>query len=179
MSRSLAVQSQLAINRNLSLEDRGRMQDYANRVAYAESKGDPQAVQKSRRGGTGPGRGAFQFEMKAGGGSGGGKTAANRLMAFAKQYSVDLKLSDDERAMLESDDPDFSKLPYDIQEAALFANANYHPKFPLSDLATGKLDMGDAYRLYHYAGPEVERIKKHWADSSEAYDARRRSRGQP
>jgi hypothetical protein len=121
------------------------------------------------KGAPGPGRGAFQYEMKALGGSGGSTTAVKRFKNTLKDLEVEFDISPEEQAVIDSDDPDLSKLPLDLQEAIFFSDKYQHPTFALDKLVTGKLDQKEAYRKYHYGGPEVDRINKHWDDSMKSY----------
>ena len=141
--------------------------DYANQVAQVESLGDPAAIQKSSHG-PGPGKGKFQFETRAGGGSGASTTAATRFGQFVKKAGLPLDIvPEQDRQILASDDPDFSQLSEDLQEAVFFANAAEHPSFKVDDLVTGKMTPEDAWIKYHWAGPEKDEPtrRQHWQDS--------------
>jgi len=60
----------------------------ARQIGYVESKNVPTAIQKASGGGTGPGRGLFQFETK--GGSGAFQTALNRAESLYRDIGEEV-----------------------------------------------------------------------------------------
>ena len=108
----------------------GEIDDYLDRIAYHESKGIHDAVQKSNiydedRNVTGtedgPGRGLFQFEIGEGAGA---QTAIQRF----RNYYGDTKSEHYNQALAEMDIPDdFSKLPPDMQKAIFMTNMMAEP----------------------------------------------------
>ena len=133
---------------------------YADCVAAVESNGEPNACQY----GGGPGRGKYQFEIMADGGSGTNSTARTRLGRFSYRHGVHFDFSPEDLAVLQSDDPDFSLLSEDAQDAIFIANADGHPRFKLNDLVNGKTTFEDAWIRYHWAGGESQEParREHW-----------------
>lgn len=135
------------------------LRSYADQVAAVESDCNPTACQR----GGGPGRGKYQFELMEGG-SGANAVARTRMMNFCYRHGVHLKFTEADQKVLESDDPDFSQLSEDAQDAIFIANADRHPKMRLDDLVKGRLTFVDAWVRYHWAGgPEQEPARReHW-----------------
>lgn len=132
---------------------------YAGQVAAVESNCNPTACQV----GGGPGRGKYQFELAAGG-SGANTVARTRMARFTYRHGAYLRFPLEDDAVLQQDDPDFSRLSEDAQDVIFLANADMHPKFKLDDLVTGKLSFEDAWIRYHWAGPERDEKARraHW-----------------
>ena len=132
---------------------------YAECVAAVESNCDPEACQA----GGGPGRGKYQFELMEGG-SGAASVARNRLAKFSFKHGVHFDFNKADLEVLQSDDPDFSKLSEDAQDAIFVANADRHPRFRLDDLMSGKTSFEDAWVKYHWAGGESQEParREHW-----------------
>ena len=161
------ILSTLAQQRGWGPQEIDNFRKYAAQVAQVESLGDPTAVQKSKNG-PGPGRGKFQFETKAHGGSGASAAAATRFGRFIDKSGIPVEaISEQDRQVLFSEDPDFSQMSEDMQEAVFFSNAAEHPNFKVDDLVTGKMNPEDAWIKYHWAGPEKDEPirRQHWQDS--------------
>jgi len=154
----LSALLQVGAKKNLTEKEIGRLKAIINRVGYVESKNTPDAVQVVNGGGTGPGRGEFQYEMS--GKNGSSATARNQLKKFEKAYGkVDLPQED--RDELAKDVPDFSQISQDGQRAVLLAEwVMKTPADEVGDLARGHIQDKDFWLDYHWAGHGGDQAKR-------------------
>jgi len=115
-----------------------------DRIAYHESKRDPECHQM----GGGPGRGLFQFEL---GQNEGGETAMNRLLRWFKANQAD---APDWTSISTKNGVDASKLPLLGQNMLFMGNVRYHPKASFKDLTYKSLPVW--WANYHWAGPKAQ-----------------------
>ena len=136
--------------KDLTAEEVARLKATIKRVGWVESKNDPLAVQGIAGGGTGPGRGLFQYEAL--GEDGSSATAKNRLKWFEKNYGkVDLPQSD--RDEMAEDVPDFTNISEDGQRAILLADwVARTPGDQVGEVARGEMTDKDFWLDYHWAG---------------------------
>ena len=163
--------------------EESEIDDYLNRIAYHESKGEWNAIQKvndkyDKEGNVislkdGPGRGLFQFEIGKGGGA---QTAIQRFKNYYK----------DDPAMSKVNIPeDFSTLPPDMQKALFMTNMMYipnrggdHVEANLSSVKKhGDKGLENFWINYHWAGYKVdpdstEARRASWNKDQEIYDKR-------
>lgn len=142
--------------RNYTDEEMEVLKEHADLVANAESDRIPDRVQTSG----GPGRGKYQYELESEEKEGqqGAKTAVNRYINFKTKNNI--PLTDRDLELMADKNPDFSKLPEDLQDAIFYADKAEHPKFSLTDLVKGRLSQEDAWADYHWAGDPNEREEK-------------------
>ena len=154
--------SVLATDKGWDEDKASRMLQYANQVAAVESNNQPDAVQPG-----GPGRGKYQFELGSGG-SGRNKTSIGRMKNFIAKHGIQPQFDERDMAIINSDDPDFSLLSEDAQDAIFIADAAMGT-MPTTDLVDGRLSPEDAWIKYHWAGSERDEPvrRKHWKDTHE------------
>ena len=119
-------------------------------IGYVESKNVPTAIQKASGGGTGPGRGLFQFETTDG--SGAFETALNRSESLFKSMGQEVP------SWLSGarEHGDASKLSPSQQEEILLGDLAM--KSGSDELISEALSTGSAKNLW---------LKKHWAGAEE------------
>jgi len=144
-----------ADKRNLSSNDVLRLMDWADNVAQVESNKIATRTQGDSE--QGIGRGKYQFESTKG--SGAAKTAATRFFNWEKQNDV-LEIPKEDREELYKEDPDFSKLSEETQDALFIIHHSLHPKTPLTDIAKGKVQQSEAWLKYHWAGNDKDKSSK-------------------
>ena len=145
-----------AEKRNLSKKDLSRLRNWALNVGHIESDNNYTRTQNDDP--EGIGRGKYQFENSKG--SGTAKTAANRIQNWEK-INGSLDISKEDRAELSKEDPDFSKLSEDVQDAAFIIHHSLHPGTPLTQIAKGSFPQAEAWVRYHWAGPETDAQSKY------------------
>lgn len=153
------VLARLAKARQFSPEQVGRLADYGTSVAAVESRGNYGAYQM----GGGPGRGAYQFELSSGKGSGRNLTGAKRLQLFEQQYG-EVPMSAEDRTELNSADPNYAKLSPAGQDSVFYADLAMGP-VKTQDLADGTVSAEDTWLKHHWAGSDskVSKQREHWA----------------
>ena len=153
------VLARFAEARQFSPDQVGRLQNYGKSVAKVESRGDYGAHQM----GGGPGRGAYQFELSSGKGSGRNLTGAKRLQLFEQTYG-EIPMSAEDRAELNSADPNYAKLSPAGQDSVFYADLAMGP-VKTQDLADGRVSAEDTWIDHHWAGSKskVPKQRKHWA----------------
>jgi len=144
-----------AKERGLSPNDVARLFSLSRKVGEIESNNIASRTQGDTSDGIG--RGKYQFESAKG--SNAAKTAANRLIQWEDKHKT-LDLSQEERAELSKDSPDFSKLSEDAQDALFIINLSVAEGVPLTDIAKGNIDEKEAWIRYHWAGSEDQRLSK-------------------
>ena len=139
------VLGQIAQKKGLKDTEAKTLDVALRRVAFAESKGDPEAVQQ----GGGPGRGKYQHEL-------GASTDAlkQRLKSYEKTYG-DVPLTEADRKALEAGD--MSKVSEDGQDAlTLVGWVMKTPGDEVGQLARGEYKVGQFWLDYHWAGAEED-----------------------
>jgi hypothetical protein len=107
----------------------------------------------------GIGRGKFQYETSAG--SGANKTAVNRLFRSLPEFGLDLAdIPKEDREILTSEDPDFSKLSEDTQNLVFLADKYQAPEADLDGIVNGRVDLKDAWLDSHWKGSADDRQSK-------------------
>jgi len=139
-------------SRNLSVDDIDRLVAWASQVGEIESNNIPDRKQSDG----GPGRGKYQYELDDGVGAGANLTARQRLENWEKSRGVELPIPPEDRAILSSDNPDFSLLSEDTQDALFIVDKALAPDVPVSDIAQGNVDPMDAWIKYHWRGSDEE-----------------------
>ena len=132
-------------------------EQWRNNVGQVESNNNPSISQV----GGGPARGKYQYEVKAGQGSGANIDAVGRLKTYLKKNNLsfdDLPASD--QKVLKTEDPDFSLLSSDTQDIIFLADKSLAAKTPLNDLVTGKISQDEAWTQWHWKGKEKDKPKK-------------------
>ena len=142
----LSVEAQ---ERNLAPEEIERLKYFASQVAEIESnnKADRQQGDDPSL----PGKGKYQFETNAKGGSNSAFTANNRLRNWEKRFGS-LPIPEKDRKELQKKSPDFSRLSEDTQDALFFINLSQHETAPLTELAKGKIANKNMWLDFHWAG---------------------------
>lgn len=132
------------------------IEDLMKKVAWHESKGKADAVQKvvigtyddgSTQFGEGPGRGLFQYETRGGGGSGAGQTAMNRLHNY---YD-----------MMGEDAPDWAQRPYEDLDVSKLSPKQQKMLF----MANHRMSNDGNFRANEIANPAEWSAKYHWRGS--------------
>ena len=125
-------------------------------VAEIESNNRPDRKQMSG----GPGRGKYQYEMSSESkpGQQGAKTAVNRYIRFLEDNN--LTLTEEDIALKNDPNPDFSQLSEQMQDNIFYADKYYHPDLILDDLGSGDLSQRAAWLDYHWAGAADDRDSK-------------------
>ena len=135
----------------LSEEQIDELKKHSELVGYMESDNIPDRVQI----GGGPGRGKHQYEIKGSiDGSGASKTAVNRYINF--KIDRGLKLTERDLLLKQDKNPDFSKLPEDLQDAIFYADKALG-YLPVNDLVNKKLSHEEAWVDYHLIGNKEDR----------------------
>ena len=123
------------------------LEDIMDRIAFHESKGEPECHQY----GGGPGRGLFQFET---GVKEGGETAMNRLLRwFAKNNIQAPKWTN-----IPLDGVDASTLEPKAQKMLFMGNVRYHPYASFKGLDSDSLP--EWWAKYHWAGPDYQKEER-------------------
>ncbi len=137
--------------RQYNQEQIDRLKEHSRLVGYMESDSIPDRVQI----GGGPGRGKHQYEIKGSiDGSGASKTAVNRYITFKTNRGLGLTKRD--LLLKENKNPDFSKLPEDLQDAIFYADKALG-YLPVDDLVNKKLSHEEAWVDYHLIGNKKDR----------------------
>ena len=131
----------LAKKKGWSKEQAENFRKYGDAVAFTESNNDPYAVQI----GGGPGRGKYQYEV-----GDSVKTALNRLKSFNRAMGIEDNFTKEDKKILSSENPDFSKLSEDAQDAVFVADT--WGKAPTDSIASGEITPEDTWVKYHWAG---------------------------
>ena len=103
--------------------DEVAIQDAMNKIAFHESKNNPNSIQISDKSSTGygPGRGLYQYEVDVDGKQGGAHTAINRLLAFNEEndniYDTSFL-----KSIVEDKSYDFSRLTPEQQNILFLAD---------------------------------------------------------
>lgn len=162
-----AVMAQIVDKKGLKGDEPARLDAALRRVAFVESKGDPEAVQH----GGGPGRGKYQHEL-------GASTDAlkQRLKNYEKTYG-EVPLSEADRKALEAGD--MSKVSEDAQDAlTLVGWVMKTPGDEVGELARGEYKVGQFWLDYHWAGAEEDAPAKKEQWVREMTDYQRMTGGQ-
>ncbi len=145
-------------NRGLTEVDILSLRKVIDKVGYVESKNVATQKQIARGGGTGPGRGLFQYEAL--GIDGSSVTAKNRLAAFERTKG-EISLSAADRAELNTAIPDFTNISARGQRAALLADWIMRtPSDEVAQLARGEMTAKDFWLDYHWAGHKGDPVKR-------------------
>ncbi len=137
--------------RQYNQEQIDRLKEHSRLVGYMESDSILDRVQI----GGGPGRGKHQYEIKGSiDGSGASKTAVNRYITFKTNRGLGLTKRD--LLLKENKNPDFSKLPEDLQDAIFYADKALG-YLPVDDLVNKKLSHEEAWVDYHLIGNKKDR----------------------
>ena len=137
-----------AKNRKWTPEQVAVFEKWRNNVGQVESNNNPTIQQI----GGGPGRGKYQYELKAGG-SGANIDAVTRLKRYLKKNGLSLSdLPYSDHLELMTDDPDFSKLSSDTQDMIFLADKSLSANTPLNDLVSGTISPDEAWAQWHWKG---------------------------
>lgn len=132
---------------------------WRRRVAQFESRGRPDALQE----GGGPGRGMFQYELSQGG-SGANKTAINRFKTLMRKFKIPSNLlPPSDKKVLQSKDPDFSKLSPATQSAIFLADKDQDEATRLNDLVNPSRFNEESFKQWragHWKGDSKEEPDK-------------------
>ena len=124
-------------------------EQWRNNISQIESNDNPTISQV----GGGPGRGKYQYEVRAGKGSGSNIGAISRLKKYLKANELTLdSLPAADKKVLNASDPDFSKLSADTQDIIFLADKTLAARTSLNDLVTGKIDQNLAWAKWHWKG---------------------------
>ena len=151
----MSIKSWFAKEYGSNVKDVNKMMQ---QIGYTESKNVATAVQKSKGGGEGPGRGLYQFETK--GGSGAFQTALNRTESLYGNMKEEVPSWITEARKHD----DASKLSVSQQQEVLLGDLAM--KSGSNPLIEEALSTGSAKKLW---------LKKHWAgaeEGSEGYSAK-------
>jgi len=131
-------------------------EQWRNNVGQIESNNNPSIKQV----GGGPGRGKYQYELKAGG-SGANIDAVTRLKRYLKKNGLSLSdLPYSDHLELMTDDPDFSKLSSDTQDMIFLADKSLSANTPLNDLVAGAIGQDEAWAQWHWKGAAENKQSK-------------------
>lgn len=149
-----------ASKRGWGEEEVGRFENWRNQVAEIESNNIANRTQGDSD--TGIGRGKYQYELgKAGGGSGAAKTAVTRLNTYLDRNNLSLSmLPKEDVAILQSKEPDFSKLSEETQDIIFLADKSMAKDVPLNKLVSGEISPQEAWLDWHWRGSKKERPAK-------------------
>ena len=138
-----------AARRGWTPEQVKMFEEWRYKVGQVESNNNPFVKQK----GGGPGRGKYQYELAAGGGSGANKTAIKRFQQYLDQNSLSLDiLPAKDRRVLFQKDPDFSRLSPETQDMIFLADKALAKETDLNDLVTGNIKPEEAWAKWHWKG---------------------------
>lgn len=141
-------------------EEIQRFESWRNQVAEIESNNIASRTQGDSE--TGIGRGKYQYELgKSGGGSGAAKTAVKRLTNYLDRNNLSLSmLPKQDIAVLQSKEPDFSKLSEETQDIIFLADKAEAKDVPLNQLVMGEISPQEAWLDWHWRGSSKERPAK-------------------
>ena len=140
-----AVLSQLQERKGLKDSEVARVDAFARRVAFTESKGDPKAVQTSG----GPGRGMYQHEEGES-----TESLQQRVKNYEETYG-EIPLSPEDRKALE--DGRVVDMSADAQTATTIAGwVMKTPGDEVGELARGNYKMGQFWLDYHWSGAKED-----------------------
>ena len=144
-----SVLDQIQQRKGLKDAEVSRIDAFARRVAFTESKGDPTAMQESG----GPGRGMYQHEE-----GDSTKSLQNRVKNYEGSYGTIALTDEDRKALKEGRVADMSA---DGQTAVTIAGwVMKTPGDEVGELARGQYKMGQFWLDYHWSGAEEDRPAK-------------------
>lgn len=144
-----AVLGQIQERKGLKDSEVARVDAFARRVAFTESKGDPKALQD----GGGPGRGMYQHEEGES-----TKSLQQRVKNYEETYGEIPLSAEDRKALNEGRVVDMSA---DAQTATTIAGwVMKTPGDEVGELARGEYKMGEFWLKYHWSGKEEDKAAK-------------------